>query len=131
MYAVTGLAVKAFGEMEKFDDKNPVQNRFLNRGEVVVGPSDTIYYIPRHAPNPIIQRYSISGKLLSEFAIEGNAVKYQSEIESSFLREKKSNVIGGFSVITAATVDSSTGHLWIGMNGKSTMALFMNTIPTA
>jgi hypothetical protein len=123
MYAVTGLAVKAFGEMEKFDDKNPVQNRFLNRGEVVVGPSDTIYYIPRHAPNPIIQRYSISGKLLSEFAIEGNAVKYQSEIESSFLREKKSNVIGGFSVITAATVDSSTGHLWIGMNGKSTMGI--------
>jgi hypothetical protein len=130
MYAVTGLAVKAFGEMKNFDSKNPVQNRFLNRGEVVVGPSDAIYYIPRHAPNPIVQRYSISGKLLSEFAIEGNAVKYQSEIEHSFLREKKSNVIGGFSVITAATVDPSTGHLWIGMNGKSTTGIVYEYNPS-
>jgi hypothetical protein len=57
--------------------------------------------------------------LLSEFVVAGAAVDYQVKVANDFLRQKQSDVVGGIDIITSATVDSSTGHLWISMNGTS------------
>lgn len=114
-----GRMIGAFGGMRSFDSNNPRQNLFLNRGKVVVGPSDTIYYVSRYAPVPTVRKFSSTGQLLSEFVVEGAAIDYQQEVANRFLREKESNLVGGYDIITSATVDPSTGHLWVSMNGIS------------
>jgi outer membrane protein assembly factor BamB len=44
LYDPSGHKLRSFGEVVRFDVANHAQNRFLNRGKVLVGPSDTIYY---------------------------------------------------------------------------------------
>lgn len=120
VYKPDGTEVsEKFGSIRQFDFTNAAQNRFLNRGKVVVGPSDVMYFVPKHAPTPSIRKYSSTGQLLSEFVIEGAAINYQLQVANSFLSEKSPNTVGGFHIITSAVVDPVTGHLWIGMNGTS------------
>lgn len=119
LYGPTGSKLGSFGEMKSFDIKNHQQNRFLNRGKIAIGPSDTIYYVSTYAPIPTVRKFSTDGQLLSEFVVGGAAIDYQVNVANSFLRQKQSNVVGGFDIITSATVDPSTGHLWISMNGTS------------
>lgn len=85
----------------------------------MIGPADAIYYVSTYAPIPTIRKFSTDGRLLSEFVVGGAAVDYQVKVANDFLRQKQSNVVGGIDIITSATVDSSTGHLWISMNGTS------------
>ncbi len=108
-----------FGNAKRFDLTNVEQNRFLNGGKVVVGPSDVIYFVSKHATAPTIQKYSSTGQLLSELVVEGAAIDYQLDVASNFLSEKDPNTVGGFHIITSASVDPVTGNLWIGMNGTS------------
>jgi len=119
LYGPTGSRLASFGEMRSLDINNPKQNRFLNKGKIAIGASDTIYYISRYAPVPTVRKFSTDGQLLSEFVVSGAAIDYQVNIANDFLRKKQSSVVGGFDVITSATVDPSTGHLWISMNGTS------------
>lgn len=119
LYGPNGSKLGSFGDMRSFDIKNHQQNRFLNRGKIVIGPTDTIYYVSTYAPIPTVRKFSTSGQLLSEFVVGGAAIDYQVNVANNFLRQKQSNVVGGFDIITSATVDPSTGHLWISMNGTS------------
>jgi hypothetical protein len=119
LYGPTGSRLLSFGELRLLDNRSHRQNRFLNRGKIAIGPSNTIYYVSRFAPAPTVQKYSSDGQLLSEFAINGDAVDFQRKVANDFLREKGAGQVGGFDVITCATVDPSTDHLWIGMNGTS------------
>jgi len=119
LYGPTGSRLLSFGELKLLDNRSHRENRFLNRGRIAIGPSDTIYYISRFAQKPIVQKYSRDGELISEFPISGDAVDFQSKIANDFLKERESGQVGAFDVITCATVDPSTEHLWIGMNGTS------------
>ena len=120
VYDQTGSRSRSIGELKQFDVGNRAQNAFLNRGKVLVGPSGAFYYVSIFAPAPTVQKFSSEGKLLLEFAIEGNAVDLQLEHAKEFLRSKKIDTVGGFHIITSATIDPATGHLWIGLNGSST-----------
>ncbi len=119
LYSPTGRLLRSFGKMKVLDHGNQAQNHFLNRGKVLAGPSDEIFYVFKYAPVPIAMRFSKEGKFLAEFVIEGTAVDIQSEMARLFLRTKDSNTVGGFNVITSAGVDPVTGRLWISMNGSS------------
>src|SRR6185503_6354032 len=94
LYSPSGSRLLSFGDMRLFDDKNYKQNRFLNRGRIAIGPSDTIYYISKNAPRPVVQKYSSDGSFLSEFAISGDAVDVQLGFEETFLRGKQPTVVG-------------------------------------
>lgn len=119
LHGRTGSKLGSFGEMRSFDIRNHQQNRFLNRGKIAIGPSDTIYYVSTYAPIPTVRKFSTNGQMLSEFVIGGAAIDYQVKKANDFLRQKQSDVVGGIDIITSANVDPSTGHLWISMNGTS------------
>ena len=120
VYDQAGSKLKSFGELKQFDSSSATQNSFLNRGKVLVGPSGAIYYVSIFAPVPTVQKFSSEGKLLLEFAIEGNAVDLQLRHAKDFLRSKRAEIVGGFHIITSAAIDPVTGHLWVGLNASST-----------
>jgi hypothetical protein len=118
LYNGKGLLLASFGDTRPFDASQK-ENEFLNEGRVVVGPDDQIYYVSTYAPQPYVLRFSSEGQLLGEFQIEGEAVDLQTGFTKEFLdRRKFCN--GGVTIITSATVDPETGHLWLGMNSLST-----------
>jgi hypothetical protein len=120
VYDQAGNRLRSFGELKQFDSSNPMENSFLNRGKVLVGPTGAFYYVSIFAPVPTVQKFSSEGKLLFEFAIEGNAVDLQLKHAKDFLTSKRAEIVGGFHIITSAAIDPATGHLWIGLNGSST-----------
>ena len=119
LYSREGVFLKKFGELKWFDS-GPVQNEFLNRGKVIVGSDDHIYYVSTYAPEPYLLRLSSEGQLLGEFQIRGDAVDYDTDHAKDFLRRRNADQTGGVTVITAATVNPDTGHLFLGMNSVST-----------
>jgi len=119
VYDQTGARLKTIGELKQFDAGNRAQNNFLNRGKVLVDASGAFYYVSIFAPMPTVRKFSSEGKLLLEFAVEGSAVDLQLEHATEFLRSKRIETVGGFHVITSATIDPTTGHLWIALNGSS------------
>lgn len=119
MYDSSGRELKRFGAIKQFDASNEAQNNFLNRGKILVDESDTIYYVNEFAPVPAVQRFSQTGKLLSEFMITGDAVDLQKEVAAEFLRKRFLNKVGGIRIINSMVIDPTTNHLWIGMNGSS------------
>jgi len=118
LYNSQGLLLASFGDIRPFD-ANQVENEFLNKGRVVVGANDQIYYVSTYAPQPYVLRFSSEGQLLGEFPIEGEAVDLQTGYTREFLT-RRPICTGGVTIITSATVDPETGHLWLGMNGLST-----------
>jgi hypothetical protein len=82
--------------------QDAAENLFLNRGIVFEGMPDELFYVSANAPDPRVQVYTRSGALKREFAVEGVAIARQSEYARSFLNTR-GTVIGGFTVITAAT----------------------------
>lgn len=121
LYSSTGLRLRSFGEMKSFDPSG-AENEYLNRGKVVVGAADEIYFVSMYAPAPFALKFDSNGNLLAEFSIEGDAIDFQTNIQKSFLRERNPNLTGGFTIINSASVDPETGHLWVAMNGLSTTA---------
>jgi len=119
LYSDKGVLLGRFGELRTFDS-HPVQNEFLNLGKVIIGEGDVIYYVSTHAPEPYGLRFSSEGELLGEFQIEGDAIHFQTDLTKKFLSGKKAEENGGFTIITAATVNRETGHLFLGMNSVST-----------
>ena len=119
LYSDKGVLLGRFGELRTFDS-HPVQNEFLNWGKVIIGEGDVIYYVSIHAPEPYGLRFSSEGQLLGEFQIEGDAVHFQTDLTKKFLSRNKGEVNGGFTIITGATVNRETGHLFLGMNSVST-----------
>ena len=119
LYSSKGALIARFGELRKFDS-DPVQNVFFNWGKVTIGSGDHIYYVSTYAPEPYVARFSCEGQFLEEFQVEGDAVDYQTELARNFLTRRKAGQSGGVTIITAATVNPDTGHLFLGMNGLST-----------
>ena len=91
LYNSQGLLLSSFGDIRPFD-ASQAQNDFLNQGRVVVGRGDEIYYVSTFAPQPLTKEF-ISRRGVCSL---------------------------GVTIITSATVDPETGHLWLGMNGLST-----------
>ena len=118
LYNGQGRLLARFGDIRPFDPSQ-TENEFLNEGRVVVGPDDQIYYVSTYAPQPYVLRFSSEGQLLGEFQIEGEAVDLQTGFTKEFLN-RRGFCNGGFTIITSATVDPETGHLWLGMNSLST-----------
>jgi len=118
LYNTQGLLLASFGDIRPFDPSQ-TENDFLNEGRVVVGLGDQIYYVSTYAPQPYVLRFSSEGQLLGEFQIEGEAVDLQTGFTKEFLN-RRGFCNGGVTIITSATVDPATGHLWLGMNSLST-----------
>jgi hypothetical protein len=117
----SGGPVKRIGQKKEFVVKGTPQNEFFNQGIVAVNQVDnTIYYVFTHALTPTVQHFNAEGELLSEFQVEGAAIDLQAGLTNQILRAKEGeNCARGFTVITSATVDPTTSHLWLGMNGSS------------
>jgi hypothetical protein len=119
--SIDGSPVKRIGQKKEFVVKGTPQNEFFNQGVVAVNQMDnTIYYVFTHALVPTVQHFNKKGELLAEFQVEGAAIDLQTGFTKQILRTKEGeNCARGFTVITSATVDPTTGHLWLGMNGSS------------
>jgi hypothetical protein len=118
LYNGQGVLLASFGDIRPFDPSQ-TENEFLNEGQVVVGPDEQIYYVSTYAPEPYVLRFSSEGRLLGEFQIEGEAVDLQTGFTREFLN-RRGFCNGGVTIITSATVNPETGHLWLGMNSLST-----------
>jgi hypothetical protein len=116
-----GGPVKRIGQKKEFVLKGTAQNEFFNQGVVAVNEADnTIFYVFTHALVPTVQHFNKEGELLAEFQVEGAAIDLQVGLTKQILGGKlDENGARGFTVITSATVDPTTGHLWLGMNGSS------------
>lgn len=116
-----GGPVQRIGQKKTFLVKGKAQNEFFNQGIVAVNQMDnTIYYVFTHALAPTVQHFTKQGELISEFQVEGAAIDLQSGLTKQILATKEDeNCAGGYTVITSAAVDASTGHLWLGMNGST------------
>jgi hypothetical protein len=116
-----GPPVKSIGQKKQFVVKGTAQNEFFNQGIVAVNQVDnTIYYVFTHALEPTVQHFNKQGDLMAEFPVEGAAIELQAGFTKEILRVKAGDDCGkGFTVVTSATVDPTTGHLWLGMNGSS------------
>ncbi|MFY9556878.1 MAG: hypothetical protein WAV47_19375 [Blastocatellia bacterium] len=123
IYDTSGRKLRSFGDLKLYDLTNDSQNLFLNKGKVVVDSSDNIYYVFKYAPAPTVLKYSKKGKLISEFAIEGTSINLQVEAARKYLRTKPSNEVGSIVITNSATIDPTTGNLWICMNGSSRSGL--------
>lgn len=119
IYDSSGRKLRSFGRIKRFIQDNESQNRFLNRGKVLVDSSDTIYYVYKYSPTPIVQRFSRKGKPLSEFIVTGDSIDLQLEVSQEFLRNRHGDKVGGISIINSASIDPATDHLWLSMNGAS------------
>lgn len=117
LYNSHGLLLASFGDVRPFD-ANQAENEFLNQGRVVVGASDEMFYVSTYAPQPYVSRFNSDGQLLGEFQIEGDAVDLQTGLTREFLN-RRTSCTGGITIITSATVNPATGHLWLTLNGLS------------
>jgi hypothetical protein len=118
LYNGQGVLLASFGDIRPFDPSQS-ENEFLNEGIVVVGLDDQIYYVSTYAPQPYVLRFSSEGRLLGEFQIEGEAVDLQTGFTREFLN-RRGFCNGGVTIITSASINPETGHLWLGMNSLST-----------
>ncbi|MEK6300415.1 MAG: hypothetical protein AABO41_06805 [Acidobacteriota bacterium] len=123
VYDTSGHKLRSFGNVKLFDRINDAQNLFLNRGKVVVDPSDKIFFVFKYSPSPVALAFSRKGNLVSEFGIDGSAIDYNTELARKYLDSKPLHEVGGIVVTNSATVDPSTGHLWICMDGSSRSGL--------
>lgn len=119
VYDTSGHKLRSFGDIKPFDPLNQAQNEFLNRGQVLVDASGSIYFVFKNSPAPAVLKFSTREKLISEFPIEGHAIDLQIEPARRYLNSKTKYGVGGFVIINSAAIDPSTGHLWICMNGSS------------
>jgi hypothetical protein len=129
IYDSAGRKLRSFGDIRFFDRVNEAQNLFLNRGKVVVDSSDNIYFVYRYAPAPEVLKFSRKGKLSARFDVEGSAIDLQLQPARKYLSTKPSAEIGGFVITNSASIDPSTGHLWICMNGSSRSGLVYEYSP--
>ncbi|HEX8147124.1 MAG TPA: hypothetical protein VF591_08100 [Pyrinomonadaceae bacterium] len=121
LFSPAGEPLSSFADVKAYD-ADARENEFLNRGKVVVGPSDEIYLVSVYAPLPYVARFTERGALIKEFIVDGDAVAFQKEKADGFLAERKPNMTGGVTVINSAAVEPATGHLWVALNGLSTTA---------
>lgn len=128
LYNQDGRRLKSFGEWKTLDADRR-QNSYLNRGKVVVDSQDNIYFVPYYAPAPTVQKFSRNGELLQEFAVEGEAVTIQAEVARKVLANLHGNGTGGLTVISSATVDKATDHLWLSLNGSTACGVVYEYAP--
>lgn len=123
VFDASGKTSRRIGSLKKLDIWDAAQNRFLNSGKVATNQSGELYHVSTFSPTPVVQKFSKQGELSKEFTIEGAAVELQLKRAKEFLKQRKSSCIGGYYVIRSASVDPTTGNLWIGMNGLSETGL--------
>ncbi len=128
LYSPAGVLLKSFGAVKQFDSDG-AENGFLNRGKVVTGPDDEIYFVAMYAPSPYVAEFTPRGELIREFPVEGGAVDFQVEKAKGFLRDRRGDCTGGVVVLNSAAVDPTTGHLWVALNGLSTTATLYEYSP--
>lgn len=129
VYDKDGRLLRGFGDVKIIDQGDPIQNAYLNRGGVLVDSNDNIYFVTLYAPVPTVQRFSRNGKLISEFFITGASADLQSDVAERFLKVRHQNTYGGVRVVTCAAVDTSTNHIWIGVNGSSQTGVLYEYTP--
>ncbi|HVF92185.1 MAG TPA: hypothetical protein VNH22_19120 [Blastocatellia bacterium] len=123
MYTPEGRWLKSFGELKSFDQTSVLQNNALNRGRVLADSFDNIYYVSKFALDPYILKFSSKGKQLVEFPVTGEAVDLQREVGGRVLANSSPGSIGGILILTSASIDPGTNHIWVSMNGSSETGL--------
>lgn len=119
LYSGQGVLLRSFGKPRTFVS-DYAENEFLNLGKVIAGSGDQIYYVSTYAIKPYVLRFNSEGQPVGEFQIEGDAVDFQADLTRDFLSRRRLDQNGGVTIITSATVNPYTGHLWLSMNGLST-----------
>jgi hypothetical protein len=110
---------KRLGTWQQLDvDRN--ENAFLNNGYVLTTASEIIF-VTQTSPRPYAYVFDHGGTLQRSFHIESAALREQSRAAERFLVSRSSVQIGGFTVITAASVDGR-GRLWIGTTAATDTA---------
>ena len=121
VYRPTGHLVRSFGAVKEYDKTNDMQNRFLHRGKVLVDADGNIYYVYHYIP--LIQKFSPNGTLDYEMEVKGGSIDLQQELALRFFSIKDRQQVGGVEIITSASIDRKTGHLWVSMNGSTLAAV--------
>lgn len=119
VFDASGRRLRSFGRPQPFDDQKYTRNRFLNSGKVLTDAADNIYFVPKYAPAPVVRKYSKDGALVATFEVKGEAVDQQAAAAKHIIRQPSLKALAGVSVINSATIDPTTGHLWLCMNGSS------------
>jgi hypothetical protein len=116
MFSNTGEPVAEFGAPRQFVDAADIaQNRFMNRGLLVAGPDDSLFFVFTHAVDAIVEQWNQSGRKLREFSLDGAAIRRQGDAATRLLAVRSVGPIsGGLATVTAASFDPETGHLWFG-----------------
>jgi hypothetical protein len=114
-----GRRLRSFGKPQALDGGNYARNRFLNSGKVLTDAADEIYFIPKYAPEPVVQKYSKYGRLIATFEVKGEAIDQQAEAARRVIGQPSLKAVAGVSVVNSATIDPTTGHLWVCMNGSA------------
>lgn len=121
IYTPGGRLLRRFGATKKRRSIDPAENQFLHKGKVLCDAADNIYYVYYYIP--LIQKFTPTGELEREIEVSGAAVDIQQEVAEEFFKIRTPEEVGGVSIITAASIDPKTGHLWIGLNGSSSSAV--------
>jgi hypothetical protein len=123
VYTPEGRWLRSFGEVKSFDRSSASQNNTLNRGKVLIDSFDNIYFVSQFALDPYVLKFSPKGKHLAEFPVTGAAVGLQREVAARVLANSSSDSVGGILMLTSASMDAETNHIWISMNGSSETGL--------
>jgi ribosome modulation factor len=114
LISAAGQIEASFGSVASVTN-DAAQNRFLSQALIMAGSGGTSFFVPTTSTVPIVKVYDAEGHVLREFAVEGESVSRQaSEAARALSNRSTSQCTGGYIVLTAAAVDATSGHLFVG-----------------
>jgi len=114
LISAAGQIEASFGSVASVTN-DAAQNRFLSQALIVAGPGGAYFFVPTTSTVPFVKVYDAEGRVLREFAVEGESVSRQaSEAARALSNRSTSQCTGGYIVLTAAAVDATSGHLFVG-----------------